>query len=95
MFGDAWVSIYVPALVGLAMTFITVMITNYYTATQYRPVQKIAEASQTGHATNIIAGLAVGLHATLLPVFFIGASILISYHFPRPLWRGGRGHEHA
>ena len=81
MFGDDWVSIYVPALVGLAMTFITVMITNYYTATQYRPVQKIAEASQTGHATNIIAGLAVGLHATLLPVFFIGASILISYHF--------------
>jgi K(+)-stimulated pyrophosphate-energized sodium pump len=63
------------------MTFITVMITNYYTATQYRPVQKIAEASQTGHATNIIAGLAVGLHATLLPVFFIGASILISFHF--------------
>ena len=81
MFGDEWLSIYIPALVGLAMTFITVMITNYYTATQYRPVQKIAEASQTGHATNIIAGLAVGLHATLLPVFFIGASILISYHF--------------
>jgi K(+)-stimulated pyrophosphate-energized sodium pump len=81
LFGDDWLSIYIPALVGLAMTFITVMITNYYTATQYRPVQKIAEASQTGHATNIIAGLAVGLHATLLPVFFIGASILISYHF--------------
>jgi K(+)-stimulated pyrophosphate-energized sodium pump len=77
----AWLTIYIPALVGLAMTFITVMITNYYTATQYRPVQKIAEASQTGHATNIIAGLAVGLHATLLPVFFIGSSILISYHF--------------
>jgi K(+)-stimulated pyrophosphate-energized sodium pump len=81
MFGADWLNIYVPALVGLAMTFITVMITNYYTATQYRPVQKIAEASQTGHATNIIAGLAVGLHATLLPVFFIGSSILISYHF--------------
>ena len=81
MFGAEWVSIYIPALVGLAMTFITVMITNYYTATQYRPVQKIAEASQTGHATNIIAGLAVGLHATLLPVFFIGSSILISYHY--------------
>jgi K(+)-stimulated pyrophosphate-energized sodium pump len=76
-----WVSIYVPTLVGLAMTFITVMITNYYTATEYAPVRKIAKASQTGHATNIIAGLAVGLHATLLPVFFIGCSILISYHF--------------
>jgi len=80
MFGAEWLSIYVPALVGLAMTFITVMITNYYTATQYAPVQKIARASETGHATNIIAGLAVGLHATLLPVFFIGLSILISFH---------------
>jgi K(+)-stimulated pyrophosphate-energized sodium pump len=76
-----WISIYVPSLVGLAMTFITVMITNYYTATDFAPVRKIAKASETGHATNIIAGLAVGLHATLLPVFFIGASILISYHF--------------
>jgi K(+)-stimulated pyrophosphate-energized sodium pump len=76
-----WVSIYVPTLVGLAMTFITVMITNYYTATEFAPVRKIAAASQTGHATNIIAGLAVGLHATLLPVFFIGSSILVSYHF--------------
>jgi K(+)-stimulated pyrophosphate-energized sodium pump len=76
-----WISIYVPALVGLAMTFITVMITNYYTSTDFAPVRKIAKASETGHATNIIAGLAVGLHATLLPVFFIGGSILLSYHF--------------
>ena len=81
MFPSDWVSIYIPTLVGLAMTFITVMITNYYTATEYAPVRKIAKASLTGHATNIIAGLAVGLHATLLPVFFIGASILTSYHF--------------
>jgi K(+)-stimulated pyrophosphate-energized sodium pump len=80
LFPTGWVSIYVPTLVGLAMTFITVIITNYYTATQYAPVRKIARASETGHATNIIAGLAVGLHATLLPVFFIGLSILISYH---------------
>jgi K(+)-stimulated pyrophosphate-energized sodium pump len=81
MFPDQWGSIYVPALVGLAMTFITVMITNYYTATDYAPVRKIAKASLTGHATNIIAGLAVGLHATLLPVFFIGLSIMVSYSF--------------
>jgi K(+)-stimulated pyrophosphate-energized sodium pump len=80
LFPTEWLSIYVPTLVGLAMTFITVMITNYYTATQYAPVQKIARASETGHATNIIAGLAVGLHATLLPVFFIGLSILVSYY---------------
>jgi K(+)-stimulated pyrophosphate-energized sodium pump len=81
MFGAAWLSVYVPALVGLAMTAITVLITNYYTATAYAPVRKIARASETGHATNIIAGLAVGLHATLLPVFFIGVAILTSYHF--------------
>jgi len=81
LFGDDWLNIYIPALVGLAMTFITVMITNYYTATEFAPVRKIAKASETGHATNIIAGLAVGLHATLLPMFFIGASILVSYHF--------------
>ncbi len=81
LFPDSWVTVYVPTLVGLAMTFITVLITNYYTATQYAPVRKIAKASETGHATNIIAGLAVGLHATLLPVFFIGLSIVVSYSF--------------
>jgi K(+)-stimulated pyrophosphate-energized sodium pump len=81
LFPNDWMSVYVPALVGLAMTFITVMITNYYTGTEFAPVRKIAKASETGHATNIIAGLAVGLHATLLPVFFIGLSILVSYHF--------------
>src|SRR5471032_457892 len=81
LFPDDWSSVYVPTLVGLSMTFITVLITNYYTATQYAPVRKIAAASQTGHATNIIAGLAVGLHATLLPVFFIALSIVVSYSF--------------
>jgi len=81
LFPAEWVSIYVPTLVGLAMTFITVLITNYYTATEFAPVRKIAKASETGHATNIIAGLAVGLHATLLPVFFIALSIVVSYSF--------------
>ena len=81
LFHDDWLSVFVPALIGLAMTFITVMITNYYTATEFAPVRKIARASETGHATNIIAGLAVGLNATLLPVFFIGLSILVSFHF--------------
>jgi len=81
LFPTEWVSLYVPTLVGLAMTFITVLITNYYTGMGFAPVMKIARASETGHATNIIAGLAVGLHATLLPVFFIGLSILVSYHF--------------
>ena len=63
------------------MTGIVVLITNYYTSTAYRPVRKIAKASETGHATNIIAGLAIGQHATALPVAFIGLSILLSFHF--------------
>ena len=74
-------SLYFAALVGLCLTGIVVLITNYYTSTAYRPVRKIAKASETGHATNIIAGLAIGQHATALPVAFIGLSILFSYHF--------------
>lgn len=73
--------LYLSAVIGLLMTGIVVLITNYYTATQYNPVQRIARASETGHATNIIAGLAVGNHATVLPVIFIILSILGSYHF--------------
>src|ERR1043165_4246993 len=61
------------------MTAVVVVITNYYTSMHYRPVQKIARASETGHATNIIAGLAAGQHATALPVLFIGAAILVTY----------------
>ena len=57
------------------------MITNYYTSMSLSPVRKIAKASETGHATNIIAGLAVGQHATALPVGFIGIAILFSFHF--------------
>ena len=74
-------NLYFAALVGLVLTGLVVLITNYYTSTAYRPVRKIAEASQTGHATNIIAGLAIGQHATALPVAFIGLSILLSYQF--------------
>ncbi|CAN5528065.1 sodium-translocating pyrophosphatase [soil metagenome] len=74
-------ALYLAALVGLLLTGIVVLITNYYTSTAYRPVRKIAKASETGHATNIIAGLAIGQHATALPVVFIGLSILLSYQF--------------
>ena len=73
--------LYLAAIVGLVMTGVAVLITNYYTSTAYGPVRKIAKASETGHATNIIAGLATGMHATALPVIFIGASIWVSFHF--------------
>ena len=73
--------LYFASLVGLVMTAVVVVITNYYTSMRYAPVRKIAHASETGHATNIIAGLAVGQHATALPVVFIGLAILLSFHF--------------
>src|SRR3989475_4244633 len=73
--------LYFASLVGLIMTPVIVALTNYYTSSHFRPVQKIVHASETGHATNIIAGLAAGEHATALPVLFIGAAILITYHF--------------
>src|SRR5436190_3736603 len=73
--------LYFASLVGLIMTPVIVALTNYYTSSHFRPVKKIAYASETGHATNIIAGLAAGEHATALPVLFIGAAILVTFHF--------------
>src|SRR3982075_1953156 len=73
--------LYLASVIGLVITAVVVAITNYYTSMRYSPLQKIARASETGHATNIIAGLAVGQHATALPVGFIGIAILLSFHF--------------
>jgi K(+)-stimulated pyrophosphate-energized sodium pump len=68
-------------LAGIGLTFATVWITNYFTSTAHRPVRRIALASETGHATNIIAGISVGHHATALPVVLIGASIWGCYEW--------------
>ncbi len=68
-------SLFCCAGVGLLMTLLVVWITNYYTSTHHNPVRIIAKASETGHATNIIAGISIGNQATLLPVLAIAASI--------------------
>ena len=73
--------LYISALVGLIVTFLLVGITEYYTGTRWKPVKSISAASQTGHATNIIAGLAYGMQATALPVVVIAAGILVAHHF--------------
>ena len=76
-FGD----LYGSALIGLAITALLVGITEYYTGTRWNPVKSIARASQTGHATNIIEGLAIGMQATALPVIVIAIGILLANHF--------------
>jgi K(+)-stimulated pyrophosphate-energized sodium pump len=73
--------LYASAIVGLVVTFLLVAITEYYTGTRWNPVKAIAKASQTGHATNIIEGLAIGMQATALPVIVIVAGILVAHHF--------------
>lgn len=71
--------LFLCALIGLAVTGLLVWITEYYTGTAYRPVRSIAEASTTGHGTNVIKGLAVSMEATALPVIVISAAIIAAY----------------
>jgi K(+)-stimulated pyrophosphate-energized sodium pump len=71
--------LYGAAIIGLVITFALVAITEYYTGTRWGPVKSISRASQTGHATNIIEGLAVGMQATALPVIVIAVGIVAAY----------------
>jgi K(+)-stimulated pyrophosphate-energized sodium pump len=67
------------SLVGLAVTALLVWITEYYTGTNYRPVRSIAKASETGHGTNVIQGLAISLESTALPTLVIVVAVVVSY----------------
>jgi K(+)-stimulated pyrophosphate-energized sodium pump len=77
---DAWIYYFICGVIGLLMSVAFVFITQYYTEYKYRPVRQIAESSQTGPATNIITGIAVGFECTALPVIVISIAIVASYY---------------
>ena len=78
-FGEDFLPFYISALIGLAVTVLMVIITDYYTANKYRPVKSIADASKSGHGPNVILGLAMGLEGTTLPVILIAGAMLASF----------------
>lgn len=76
-----YTNIFYAALVGLGVTALIVWITEYYTSTKYAPVKSIAKASQTGHGTNVIQGLAISMKSTAWPVLVIVLGIILAYYW--------------
>ena len=77
--GDKALPYFLCAIVGLAVTGLVVWVTEYYTSTAYRPVRSVARSSETGHATNVIQGLAVSMEATAVPAVIVAVGIVAAY----------------
>ena len=79
LFGADGLDFFLCAVVGLAVTGLLVWVTEYYTSTAYRPVRSVARSSETGHATNVIQGLAVSMEATAVPALVVAVGIVVAY----------------
>merc|ERR1719426_480443 len=91
---QAWLHFLLCGLIGIGTAFSFILVTQYYTDFAFPPVRSIAQASVTGHGTNVIAGMAVGMRATAAPVMIIGVALLSSYKvgraaFPPEVGNGG------
>ena len=81
LLGEQAIAYFGCAIVGLAVTGLIVWVTEYYTSTAYRPVRSVARSSETGHATNVIQGLAVSMEATAVPAIIVAVGIAVAYQF--------------
>jgi len=90
----SWVYFAICGLIGLLDSYLFLMVTQYYTDYNYAPVKAIANSSQTGHATNIISGISVGLESTTIPVILISVSLIVSYNLGIKTNIVDEGHSH-
>ena len=87
--------IFYCSIIGLAVTALFIWITEYYTSTNFRPVKSVAKASETGHATNVIQGLAISMESTAVPAIIICIAIIISNSLAGLFGIAGIGYQHA